>query len=166
MQDVNGRLWIQTCIITSFRYNILCVLILITRKLQVVYGHSTYRTTALVSKMYSWIERYGWQVMATNTHCSLFPTRHLYILTHILENNGHACKDILHIERLLYYQRHSSCGLELYERSNWKATATDMHQLFTDATLCVYTASPYILPFLVCNYAWQQNSCTLEACPK
>ena len=26
-----------------------------------------------------------------------------------------------------YYQRHPFCGLELYERSNWKATAPDMH---------------------------------------
>ena len=65
--------------------------------------------------------------------------------------------DVQHIERLLYYWRHSLCGLELHERSDWRATATDMHWLFFDTTLLYtaspYTASQYILHhYLVCNY--------------
>ena len=43
--------------------------------------------------------------------------------------------DVLHIKRLLYYQRHFLSGLELHERSDWRATATDTHQLYSD-TIC------------------------------
>ena len=35
--------------------------------------------------------------------------------------------DILHIEWLLYYRRHSFCGLELYERFNLRTVAPDTH---------------------------------------
>ena len=45
--------------------------------------------------------------------------------------------DSVHIERLLYYRRHSLCGLEFHERSDWRATVPDTHQLFFDTTLCV-----------------------------
>ena len=34
-----------------FRYTILCVLTLVTRKLQVIYGHSVYQTIALLLEM-------------------------------------------------------------------------------------------------------------------
>ena len=34
--------------------------------------------------------------------------------------------DVLHIERLLYYQRHSLSGLDQHERSDWRATAPDI----------------------------------------
>ena len=49
--------------------------------------------------------------------------------------------DVVHIERLFYYRRHSLCGLELHERSNWRATAPDIHQSFSDTTLDAYTAN-------------------------
>ena len=50
--------------------------------------------------------------------------------------------DVLHIEQPLCYQRHCLCSLELHERSDWRATAPDTHQPFSDTTLCAYTASP------------------------
>ena len=77
--------------------------------------------------------------------------------------------DVLHIERLLYYRRHSLCDLELHEWSDWRAMGgsvgwgggPDTHWLFSGTTLCAYTVSPYIYLYLVCNYAWQQKSRTL-----
>ena len=45
-----GKLWIQTRIATTFRYDILCVLTLVTRQLQVVCGRCTCRITALLSE--------------------------------------------------------------------------------------------------------------------
>ena len=56
--------------------------------------------------------------------------------------------DILHIERLLYCQRHSLCALELHERSYWRATAPDTYQSFSDKTLCAYTASPHMYMYI------------------
>ena len=48
MQDTIGELWIQTHITTSFQYDILCILTLLTWKVQVVYGCCTYQMTPLV----------------------------------------------------------------------------------------------------------------------
>ena len=52
MRDTIGELWIQTQIATTFRYDILYVFKVVTAKLQVVSRRSTYRMTALLSKMY------------------------------------------------------------------------------------------------------------------
>ena len=60
---------------------------------------------------------------------------------------------VLHNEQLLYYWRHSLCGLELHERPDWRATAPDTPQSCLDTTLCTYTASPYMPYYLVHNYA-------------
>ena len=51
--------------------------------------------------------------------------------------------NVLHIERLLYYQKHSLFGLELFERSHWRGTAPDKHWSFSDKKLSAYTASLY-----------------------
>ena len=72
--------------------------------------------------------------MAPNMHHSLFMTSHLAYLHTELENYM-SYMDIQHIKRLLYYQRDSLCGLELHERSDWRATAPDTHQSFSDTTL-------------------------------
>ena len=77
-----------------------------------------------------------------------------------LENYG-SYMDVVHIEQLLDYWRHSLYGLELHKRFDCKARATDLLWLLSDTTLCVYTASRYIHCYLVCNYTWQQNSHTL-----
>ena len=61
--------------------------------------------------------------------------------------------DVLHIKQLLYYQIHSLCSLELHEICDWRSTAPDTHQLFSNATLCAYTESLYIQRYLVCNCA-------------
>ena len=70
-----------------FQYDFLCPLTLITRKLQVVYGRSTYRMTVLLSRMSIFCvrddARYNWQVIAPNTHCSVLPMSHLCLLTFI-----------------------------------------------------------------------------------
>ena len=64
---------------------------------------------------------------------------------------------------LLYCRRQLLCGLDLHERSDWRATcmAPDTQSSFSDATLSAFTANPYIHHCLVCSYAWQQNLCTL-----
>ena len=71
--------------------------------------------------------------------------------------------DVVHIQGLLYYQRHSLCCLELHERFDWRASALGTHRLFFDKILCAFKANPYIHRYLVHNYlhVWQQNSRTL-----
>ena len=66
--------------------------------------------------------------------------------------------DVLHIEQLLYYWRYSLCGLELREKSNWRAMAPDKHQRHSLIEHCVRTASPSIYRYLVHNCTQQQNS--------
>ena len=51
MRDTIGELWTQIRIATTFGYDILGVLTLVKRKLQVARGRSTQRTTALPSEM-------------------------------------------------------------------------------------------------------------------
>ena len=66
---------------------------LITRKLQVVYGLSTYWTTALLSKVtFSVLQldvRHDWWVMGSGMHHSVFPIYHLCIVIHIFLQNIH-----------------------------------------------------------------------------
>ena len=162
MWDTISDLWIQTGIATSFQYDIFCLLMLIAQKLQVIYEHSTYQITDLLSEMSVFCVEsgceYDWWLMAPNMHCSLFsnqPIVHTYM--HTLKNTGHIwmfCMTALLFETC-------SHGLELYERSNWRATAPNTHWWFSDTTLCAFTASLYMHHYLVQNYAWQQNSCTL-----
>ena len=56
---MNGELWIQTTIATTLGYDILCMLSLVTQKLQVVYGCSTYQMTALLLTMSIFCDRTG-----------------------------------------------------------------------------------------------------------
>ena len=90
-----------------FPINHLCILTRITWKLQVVHGHSAYRTTALLLGTFLVWLRVAWEIW--------------------LES---------------YNPRHAS--------------------VISDTTLCAYTASHFIHPYLVCNYAWQENSCSLQ----
>ena len=62
MWDRNGELWIQRHITTTFWYYISCLLILITRKLQVVCRRSTYQMTALLSLMINFCVRTGCEI--------------------------------------------------------------------------------------------------------
>ena len=63
MRDATGKLWIQTCITTSFRSNILCVLPLIIRKLHVIYRCCIDWTTPPISELMSifWV-RAGYKI--------------------------------------------------------------------------------------------------------
>ena len=123
--------------------------------------------TALLSKMSIFLleldARYDWWVMAPNVHCSLFPISSscIYMYLHVQLEKYRSYMDIQHIKRLLYYQRHFLCVLELHERSHSRATAPDTHLSFSDTTLCAYTVSLYIHRYFVRNYVWQQNSRTL-----
>ena len=99
-----------------------------------------------IGDLFSMLEldvRYDWWVTAPNTHHSLFPLSHLCMLTHI-----HVTSKLQVIYRwsaywrLLYYWRHSLCCLQMHERSDWRATAPDMHQLFSDKTMCMYMCQP------------------------
>ena len=60
--------------------------------------------------------------------------------------------DVLQLKQLLYYQRDTLCSLELHEISDWTARAQNTHQSFSETTLCVYSATPYIHRYLVHNY--------------
>ena len=100
-----------------------------------------------------WLASYGFK----HTYQSHFDTPFVHA-SHI---NYRSYVDVLHIEQLLYYQKHSLCVLELHERSDWRTMTPNTHWSVTDTTLCAYTASLYIYHYLVYNYAWQQNSHTL-----
>ena len=126
--------------------------------------------TALLSEMSILCVRGGCKILmvtyafksATQSHSDkLFFACTVYLDIKLENFNSHV--DIQHIEQLLYHRRHSLCYSDLHQRSNWRATAQDTHQSFSDMTLCAYTASPYIHRYLIHNYAWQQNSrtCTL-----
>ena len=62
MWDTMGELLVQTRNATTFRCNILCVLTLVTRKLQVVCWRSTYPMTALLSEMSIFCVRGGYKI--------------------------------------------------------------------------------------------------------
>ena len=68
---------------TTFRYIILCILTLVTRKLQVVCWRSRYAMTPLLSEMSIFCVRGGWQILmvryASNVHRSLFPISYFCI---------------------------------------------------------------------------------------
>ena len=80
MRDTIGELCVQTRNATTYGNNILCILILVTRKLEVVCRRSTYPMTALQSEMsFSVSEldaKYQWRGTPPNTHRSLFPKSH------------------------------------------------------------------------------------------
>ena len=94
-----SKLWVQARIATTFRYNILCLLALVTRKLQVVCGHSTYQMTALLVEMSIFCVRAGCEIQMasyTSKHTSqcLFNSPFLciqYTKTHNLKTSGHMC---------------------------------------------------------------------------
>ena len=70
--------------------------------------------------------RYIWQVMAPNVHCSVFPISNLCVLT-CITCELQTLYERSAIEQLLYYWRHSLRGLELHERSVWRATEGGRH---------------------------------------
>ena len=57
-----GELWIQTRIETTLRYVVLCILRLVTQKLQIVCGHFTYQMTVLLSEMSIFFVRAGCEI--------------------------------------------------------------------------------------------------------
>ena len=79
-----SKLWVQTRITNTFQYDILCVFTLVTQKLQVICGHSTYRMTAILSKMSIFCVRAEFEkkkrqvtwCTPPSTHCSLFQISH------------------------------------------------------------------------------------------
>ena len=84
MQDTIGEVRSQTSKVTFSWYDIFCVPTLITRKIQVVYGRSTYRITAPLCMytvcLFSALEmneKFEWRVMASNTRRSRFLISHL-----------------------------------------------------------------------------------------
>ena len=105
MRDRIGKLWIQTCIATSFRCDIFCVLTLITQKLQVAYGSFTYQMTALLLKMSIFCVRAEyeiWLVSYQSKHASQSLSDKQFVPTymHNLESTDHIYMDVLHIEWL------------------------------------------------------------------
>ena len=141
---------VSKCIVTTFHYNILCVLTIISRKLQVIYRRSTYRTTVLELDV-----RYNWHVMALNKHRSVLPISHLCILTCI------ACK----LKVIYGCSAYRTTALLLEMFLEWIRVAWEIRleiysprhtSVLLDTTLCKYTAGSYIHHHLVHNYASQK----------
>ena len=116
-----AELWVQTRITTTFRYDILCVLTLVTQKLQVICGHSTYRMTAILSEMSIFCVRAEFEKQkasyaSKHTLQSLSdkPFFHIYSIFRDITWKLSSYMDFQDIKRMLYYRRHSLCGLELH----------------------------------------------------
>ena len=157
MQYTISKLWLQTHIATAFWCDVLCVLTLVTQKLPVVYGPSTYQMTALLLEM---------SIFWVRTTCKIllvsYGSKHA---SQSLFNKPFCILQVIY--RFSVYQTIAllSKTFLVCLRVAWEilleSYAPDTHQSFSDTALCVYTASPYIHPYFVSNYAWQQNSCTL-----
>ena len=147
-----GELWVQTRIATTFRYDILCVFALITWKLQIVCGRSTYRTTASLSEMSIFCVRVGCEIRM-NSHASKHTSQSLSAEPFLRINTG-----LRHIRWKLQV---------IYGRSAYRTTAILSETFFVwfrvaleirlgsygprhasvslwYNILCAYTASPYI----------------------
>ena len=97
--------------------------------------------------------RYDWWVMGPNTYESFFPISYLCVLICITKPiqvvYGHSAYHTTTLN-----PRHFLCCLELHERSNWRATAPDMHRSISDTTLCAYTASLYIQRYFILLWSY------------
>ena len=157
-RDMIGKLSIQTRIATSFRNDILCPLTILTCKLPFVYRRTLYVSNdySTVRDVYflcqSWSEQ---RLVGYGSKHSLhfFSDNASYTGITLKLQVIYTCMDILHIERLLYYQKHSVSGLEQHEKSDWRVMARETYRSFSDSSWYAYTASPYIHRYLVCNYA-------------
>ena len=126
---MNGKLWIQTHIATSFQKDILYVCKLMSWKLWVVHGCSMYQRTALLSETFIFWVRASceiWLVSYGSKHAlQCFSDKpFVSIFTQLKKYRSYI--DVQHLEWLLYYQRHSLCGLELHKRFKWSATCPEI----------------------------------------
>ena len=113
-----GEFWLQTYIEVSFPYGILVIITHKTRKLLVVYGRSAYRMTALLSEMSIFyvralckIRSVSYELLLQTRIGASFRDAICMYLTRITWNYR-SYVDVEHIQRLLYYRRHSlhTCG--------------------------------------------------------
>ena len=127
----------------------LCVLTLVTQKLQDIYKRCTYWMTALLSEISIFCVRAGWEIwlMSYGSKNSLqyFPISHLCVLTCITW-------------KLQVISRCSACRMSALlsntflvwfsvVRDNWRATALDTHRPFSGTNLCVDCKPIYTLVF-------------------
>ena len=138
--DKVGELQIQTWIVTSFQYNILCILTLHNSKttghVWTFYISNNFSNIMVISIFVISIfvveldARYDWWVTCTtpNMHRSLFQTSHLCVLAHITWElqviYGHSAwhRTALLWEILLVW-------FMLLVRSDWRAMCTCTHNL-------------------------------------
>ena len=138
-----------------FRYDILCVLTLVTRKLQVVCRRSRYRMTVLLSKM---------SIFCLSTRCEIRMARYAskhslqslsdkpFLLVHAVYldtqlENFRPYVDVQHIERLLYYRRHSLCGLVALEIQLERYSPRHAPVVLWGSIVCVHCKPVYTLLF-------------------
>ena len=132
-----------------------------------MYGHSKYRTTSLLSKMFIiWVRvtcKIG-LVTYGSQHALHFLSRTTFVCTSLQHWKYRSYMDILHIEWLLYYVRHFLSCLKLHVICYWRVTFPDMHHgRSLMQRYRAYTVMAYISLFgaQLYRYAWQQNSCNL-----
>ena len=97
MRDTTGGLQIQLRKVTYFRYDILCVLTHVTRKLLVVYGHLTCWMTALLLEM---------SIICVRAHCEIWLASY---------GSQHASQSLFDIAFMCVYTHNSSA----YPRIVW-----------------------------------------------
>ena len=135
-----------------FLIRYLCVLTHVTRKLKVIKRRSLHRMTAVLSEMSFCLlqldPRYDWPVVLPNTYRSVFPISQT--ITRITWKLKLSYMDVLHIEWLLYYRKHSICSLDLLERSHWRVTAPHKHWSLSNKN---YVPKPQARTYIT-MYVW------------
>ena len=107
----------------SVRYATMYVLTQITQKLQVEYGHSDHWTTALLLNMCI-----CWVTVECEIQMVSYGFKHVWqSLIDMPFVAGCPYCIWTFCKWLLYYWRHSLSGLELYERSEWRASYSTRH---------------------------------------
>ena len=156
----------------SFMQHFVCICthIHVTQQLQVIYGHSTYQITFLLSRMSISRGRAGckihvWWVSYGSKRVSQSLSDRPFVRTYMQLKNYRMYVDILPIKWLLYYWRHSLCGFRVAWEI-WLESYSPRHTSwsFSD-TVCLYCKLIHVhvhtlLQCFVCNYAQQQNSHT------
>ena len=160
-----GELWIQTCIATTLRYVVLCVLTLVTQKLYRLYA----KVLHIEWQLYYWrclfsvLEldaRYKWWVTHPNMQHSLFQMSNFCIYSVLRQLVWK-----LHVTRGRSAYRTTALLLETFsewfQSCNRDLTRELQRETHIGHSLiwhCVCTTSPYIHCDWIGNHTWKQNS--------
>ena len=141
------------------------------QKLQGICVASTYWTTALLSEVFFLVRAackirlvsFGSKHALQSLSNMPFVCTYMYTCT-LKTTQLTYTVDVLHIKWQLYYWRYYLCGLELHEKSKWRAMAPDMHHnhSLTQDYVCILQAWTYIA--IWCTTRHDSKTCVAYDC--